>query len=188
MSAPSTASVFLTSKARKVSTLVLVREGRRLLLGMKKRGFGEGKWNGFGGKVEPGETVFEGAMREIQEECSIVPSDLCPAGVLAFDFPDGSCGPILVHVFRATEFTGDVKESEEMTPKWFDFDEIPFDDMWEDDKYWFPLFLKGEMFTGKFEFRDLHTMVSHDIRVLPSGMPWESALSDFLSGLKPDVA
>jgi len=38
---------------------------------MKKRGFGVGKWNGFGGKVENGETVFDGAMRELQEECSI---------------------------------------------------------------------------------------------------------------------
>ena len=42
-----------------------------VLLGMKKRGFGVGKWNGFGGKVENGETVFDGAMRELQEECSI---------------------------------------------------------------------------------------------------------------------
>ena len=50
---------------KKVLTLVLVRDvpQRRILLGMKKRGFGAGKWNGFGGKLEPGESVQEAAKR-----------------------------------------------------------------------------------------------------------------------------
>ena len=39
---------------------------------MKKRGFGEGKWNGFGGKVEVGETIVEAAAREVKEECGYV--------------------------------------------------------------------------------------------------------------------
>lgn len=36
---------------------------REILLGMKKRGFGMGKWNGFGGKIEGDETTEEGARR-----------------------------------------------------------------------------------------------------------------------------
>ncbi|CAN0505072.1 unnamed protein product, partial [Ectocarpus sp. 12 AP-2014] len=36
-------------------------DSKEILLGMKKRGFGEGKWNGFGGKVESGESVEEAA-------------------------------------------------------------------------------------------------------------------------------
>ena len=36
---------------------------KQVLLGMKKRGFGAGRYNGFGGKVEPGETVKEAAIR-----------------------------------------------------------------------------------------------------------------------------
>ena len=51
--------------ARKVLTLAFIRDGERLLLGMKKRGFGAGKWNGFGGKVDPGETILQGAVRYI---------------------------------------------------------------------------------------------------------------------------
>ena len=49
----------------KILTLVLIREPARVLLGMKKRGFGQGRWNGFGGKVEKGETILQGAIRLI---------------------------------------------------------------------------------------------------------------------------
>lgn len=48
---------------RKVFSLVFVRNASDILLGWKKRGFGQGKWNGFGGKVEPGETIIQGAVR-----------------------------------------------------------------------------------------------------------------------------
>lgn len=49
--------------ANKVLTLAFVRESTRILLGLKKRGFGQGLWNGFGGKVQPGETIEAGAVR-----------------------------------------------------------------------------------------------------------------------------
>ena len=41
----------MSDRKRKLLTLVFLREGGKVLLGMKKRGFGVGKWNGFGGKV-----------------------------------------------------------------------------------------------------------------------------------------
>nr|CAD7569503.1 unnamed protein product [Timema californicum] len=50
--------------ARKVLTLAIIRDGGNVLLGMKKRGFGKGKWNGFGGKVELGETIHQAAVRK----------------------------------------------------------------------------------------------------------------------------
>jgi 8-oxo-dGTP diphosphatase/2-hydroxy-dATP diphosphatase len=43
--------------------LVLVLKKSEILLGLKKRGFGEGKWNGFGGKIESGESVIQAAIR-----------------------------------------------------------------------------------------------------------------------------
>ena len=63
------ADMSIKTGSRKVLTLVFLRDATRVLLGMKKRGFGVGKWNGFGGKVEPGETVVEAAAREVTEEC-----------------------------------------------------------------------------------------------------------------------
>ena len=55
----------MEERKRKVLTLVFLRREGEVLLGMKKRGFGEGKWNGFGGKVEAGETIVEAAAREV---------------------------------------------------------------------------------------------------------------------------
>jgi 8-oxo-dGTP diphosphatase/2-hydroxy-dATP diphosphatase len=53
------------NKSIKVYTLVLIRNltERTILLGRKKRGFGIGKWNGFGGKVEANESVIDAAKR-----------------------------------------------------------------------------------------------------------------------------
>ena len=52
----------LAKKPHKLFTLMLVVKDGRVLLGEKKRGFGMGKWNGFGGKVEAGETILEAAI------------------------------------------------------------------------------------------------------------------------------
>ena len=49
--------------AKKLFSLVFIRNQQEILLGMKKRGFGKGKWNGFGGKILPQETLVQGALR-----------------------------------------------------------------------------------------------------------------------------
>ncbi len=47
----------------KLFTLLFVLRPGQVLLGMKKRGFGKGRWNGFGGKVHKGESIEEAAIR-----------------------------------------------------------------------------------------------------------------------------
>ena len=136
---------------KKILTLCIVYQYPKILLGMKKRGHGEGKWNGFGGKVEQGETIEEATKRETKEEAGIETSKIERLGILEFSYQDGS-GNMEVHVFCAKEFKGSLTESEEMKPKWFDINEIPYDQMWDDDKYWLPLFLKNKKFKGKFSF------------------------------------
>lgn len=118
---------------------------------MKKRGFGEGRWNGFGGKVMPDETIEEAAKREMQEESGVEVQGLEKMGVLEFEF-QGDPEILQVHIFRARDFSGEPTESEEMKPRWYHVDEIPFDSMWPDDKLWLPLFLEGKKFEGKFLF------------------------------------
>ena len=39
-----------------------------------------------------------------------------------------------------------------MKPRWFNINEIPYEEMWPDDQYWLPLLLNGKLFRGKFEF------------------------------------
>jgi 8-oxo-dGTP diphosphatase / 2-hydroxy-dATP diphosphatase len=148
---------------RKQLTLCIVHEHPRVLLGMKKRGFGAGRWNGFGGKVEESESVEDAARREMREECGVEIEDMEKAGVLAFDFQSGEVGPLEVHVFKVCSFHGEPVETEEMRPQWFALDEIPFADMWPDDPHWFPFFLQGRKFRGEFLFQGFDKMVKADI-------------------------
>lgn len=101
---------------KKVLTLCLVLKENKILLGLKKRGFGEGRWNGFGGKVEEGESVEEGAKRELLEESGIVAEKMEEVGVITFSFQEI---PKIqeVHIFKILEYSGEVKETEEMKPE-----------------------------------------------------------------------
>ena len=56
---------------RDTSLVFPVASDGRILLGRKRRGMGYGKWNGFGGKIEAGETMRECAARELFEECGL---------------------------------------------------------------------------------------------------------------------
>lgn len=129
----------------------MVIQENKILLGMKKRGFGAGRWNGFGGKVEEGETIEEGARRELTEEIGITATEMRKVGILEFSFQNDP--KILeAHIFKISAFTGEPTESEEMKPRWFGTDEVPFSEMWSDDIYWFPFLLAGKSFRGKFLF------------------------------------
>ncbi len=132
-------------------TLCLVHQHPRILLGMKKRGFGAGRWNGFGGKVEDGETIEEAAAREMREEAGLEAVAMEKSGVIDFEF-ENDTKVLEVHIFRVTKFGGEPLETEEMKPQWFHIDEIPFEQMWPDDAYWLPLLLEGKKFQGRFLF------------------------------------
>jgi len=130
----------------------MIRDNDRLLLGMKKRGFGAGWWNGFGGKLDKGEDLITAAKREVFEEVGITVEEIKPVGIIQFEFVNKPADTLQVHIFEVNKFSGQPAETEEMKPQWFDINAIPFDRMWPDDKFWVPLFLKGEKFTGRFLF------------------------------------
>lgn len=125
-----------------------------ILLGFKKVGFGAGKYNGFGGKVETGETVTSATVREVAEEVGVKVSEknLQPVGHLTFVFPANLAWNHVVYVFLTTVWEGDPVESVEMKPRWFAVNDIPFGQMWQDDIYWLPRILAGERIQGYFTF------------------------------------
>ncbi|XP_075216854.1 oxidized purine nucleoside triphosphate hydrolase-like [Lycorma delicatula] len=147
---------------RKVLTLVFIRNGRDILLGYKKRGFGKGKWNGFGGKLEEGETLEEAAKREVKEECGLTVEKLDKVGVIDFEFK-GDPVILNVHVFMTDQFSGSVVESEEMQPQWFSERDIPFNSMWADDKHWLPSILLEKKIKAFFLFEDHDTILNYNI-------------------------
>lgn len=129
---------------------------------MKKRGFGVGRWNGFGGKVSPGEKIEDAAKREMFEEAGIKLKNLDKVAIIEFEFK-GNPEILETHIFKSNDFDGVPTESEEMKPQWFCIDEIPFKEMWPDDIYWIPLFLKGKKFKGKFLFGEADAVLEKEI-------------------------
>jgi 8-oxo-dGTP diphosphatase/2-hydroxy-dATP diphosphatase len=151
---------------KKALTLCLAVRDGKILLGMKKRGFGMGKWNGFGGKVEPGETIEDAAKRETLEECGIVIRSMEQVAVNEFQFDDKMEEILEVYLFRVDIFSGEPIETEEMRPEWFAFADIPYDTMWADDRHWMPLFLAGKKFRTRFLFGAGEIILEKTIRVV----------------------
>lgn len=149
-------------------TLLLLKRDGKILLAMKKRGFGMGKWNGVGGKIEAGESIEDALVRECQEEIGVTPHNWKQIAELDFvqDAETEDPWHMYVHAYTAEEWTGEPAESEEMMPKWFNFDEIPYGDMWQDDEFWLPLVLAGNKVHGEFTFDINDKLLTHDVRVV----------------------
>jgi 8-oxo-dGTP diphosphatase len=129
---------------------------QQILLGFKKVGLGAGKYGGFGGKIETGETVAMAAVRELEEETGIkVPErDLQRMGHLTFLFPAKPDWSQVVHVFLVREWDDNPVESTEMIPAWFAIEDIPFQQMWQDVTHWLPRVLTGERIRASFTFKE----------------------------------
>ena len=144
------------------ATLVFVIRDGQVLLIRKKKGLGAGKINAPGGRIGPGETPAEGAVREAQEELHVTPTGVRRGGELRLQFVDGLS--LHVHVFTATGCEGSPQETDEAVPIWAPVEAIPYNEMWEDDRHWVPLMLSGRTFNGRFIF-DGDRMLDHELRV-----------------------
>ncbi len=147
------------------ATLLFVLRDGNILLIHKKTGLGAGKINGPGGRIEPGETARQGAIREVQEELCVTPTGVRQAGELSFQFVDGYS----LHgtVFTASSFEGELCETREAAPVWTPLERIPYDRMWADDSLWLPMLLEGRGFNGFFIF-DGDTMLDSKVNETPA--------------------
>ncbi|KAI0371310.1 hypothetical protein BV20DRAFT_965497 [Pilatotrama ljubarskyi] len=160
-------------KVKQYTNAFVIIDDQKVLLGFKKRGFGMGLWNGFGGKVDPGETPAQAAVRELEEEAGITAS-LKQCGTLFF-VVEGVDTAFNISVFSAYEYQGTVTETDEMRPEWFSIQHsllpprnplttidhggkpqelppVPLDKMWADDEFWMPLMFARRYFVGRADF------------------------------------
>jgi len=155
-------------RPRDVATLLFVIRGGEALLMRKKRGLGAGKINAPGGRLEPGETALQAAVREVEEEVCVRPVGARARGELRFQFVDGY--GLECHVFSADACEGEPAETDEAAPRWVPLDAIPYGEMWADDAVWLPLMLAGVGFSGRFVF-DGDRMLDHALELRDPAAP-----------------
>lgn len=146
-----------------LTTLMLIIKDNQMLLGVKKRGFGMGRLNGAGGKVESGESIHDAAIRETEEELGITPLNPRLVGTVVFGdlYYKGVAEDNVMSIFVANDYTGEPSESDEIAPEWHDIDNLPFDRMWGDDYYWMPEILKGKIIEAFFHYNENDEFTEH---------------------------
>ena len=150
----------------------LIKKGPRgklteILLARKKTGFGKGKVVGVGGNLEPGETVQQACVREIEEEISVQleEEDLERVAKLTFYFPAKPEWNRVVYVYFADRWQGTPESSREVDPFWVDVENLPIDEMWADSGLWLVDILSGRKIVGRFTFQpDNETLAEYEIK------------------------
>lgn len=145
-------------------TLLFLIKDDQILLAMKKRGFGAGRFNGVGGKLETDESIEQALIREAQEEINVTPIKFNKVADITFDeYYKNEQTLMRVHVFTSDEWEGQPTESEEMVPQWFNVDNVPYSDMWPDDPYWLPQVLNGSKVTAHFKLDKNDVILEHNV-------------------------
>jgi len=133
----------------KDTTLCILVKEKEILLGLKKAKIGKGKYNGFGGHVEPGESIEQAALRELKEETrGVIAVEFEKVAEIEYSFDVKKEWDQRMHVYLVKKWDGHPVETEEMTCQWFSKDNIPYNLMWDNDKYWLPLVLAGKRIRG----------------------------------------
>ncbi|HVB95349.1 MAG TPA: 8-oxo-dGTP diphosphatase [Nitrososphaerales archaeon] len=141
------------------ATICHIIRGRKLLLKKATRGISVGKWNAPGGKLEPGETPEQCARREVLEETGLRVSKLFHHGSLTFVMDGGKTVHTRAQVFSAQDAKGRATSSVEGEVRWYPLYKLPEGQMWEDDKFWVPLVLRGIRFDATFTYDEANRHV-----------------------------
>ncbi len=119
----------------------------------KQNDYHEGKWNGLGGKFDPGESPEECAIREIEEECGLKVKSLTMKGFITFPLFDGK-EDWYVFLFKTNEFEGKLIDSPEGHLEWIPNNKLTEINLWEGDKIFIPWLFEDKFFSAKFNYDD----------------------------------
>lgn len=147
--------------ARQIMTVAYVLRNEKILLGKKLLRLGAGLYNGFGGRQEKNDkTIEETAARELYEESGITALAMEKCGIFLVNH-DYNKKERELHFFLVKESEGEPKTSDEMIPVWFTPDAIPYNELWETDKYILPKFLAGQKLIGYFRLNNVNHVMAH---------------------------
>ncbi len=135
----------------KLATLVYVKQDGKTLMLHKAKGFQKGKWNGLGGKLEPGESPEECMRREVFEESGLAVKKAQLKGFLTwpqFDEEDDW----YAFVYVVTDFSGELKASDEGELHWIPNEEVMDLNLYDGDRVFLPWLEKNRLFSGKFRY------------------------------------
>lgn len=135
----------------KGSAVLVVKRERLLLVRKFEESLGKYRWKPLSGELLSGESPIEGAKREAYEESGLEVRQLEPCGELRCFF-EGKQEEWIIYLFATSSFEGELRSSEEGIVRWFPIDELPYDEMWTDDKHWLPHVLDGKKVVGSFHF------------------------------------
>lgn len=145
-------------------TLNYFIKDNQILLPLKKKKIGKGKHNGVGGRLEEGETHEQAMIRECIEEVGLQPTEYEYMAEISFNqIVDDERSVAIVYVYVCKSWTGNLIETEEMKPYWFDINNIPFDKTMDNDKYWLPLVLAGKKIIASFDLDENYVTLGQNI-------------------------
>ncbi len=140
----------------KLATLCYVRKDHQTLMVHRNKKANDmhlGKWNGLGGKLEPGETPEECVIRELYEETGLSVRSPQLKGVLTFPgFANDE--DWYAFVFIVTDFSGELIDSPEGALAWVEDARLLDLNLWEGDRIFIPWLDQPGFFSGKFTYRD----------------------------------
>ncbi len=155
---------------RDATLVFLIKKSKQgileICLAMKKRGFGINRWNGVGGKIEQGEGIIQAAKREAREEIGVEIDQINKVAELDFFFPHNEAWNQKVHVYFCENWQNEPVESDEMKPRWFSSQELPFNEMWPDDEFWVPQVLAGNLLKAEFTFGEGDIIENQKIQIV----------------------
>lgn len=162
-------------------SLMILKRDNKICLGIKKRGFGVGKLTEPGGKVEENETPLAAAIRETAEEVGVKIKSAHSAGTVIFRdlFYKGEPETDITHIFISDDFSGEITETDELEPDWYDINNLPFARMWSDAEHWIPEVLRGNIVDAYFRYGKDNTYSDFKVELAPNNCIAHFRDSDF---------
>lgn len=140
----------------KMSTICFLVRDNHIFLANKRRGFGAGFLNGYGGKKQPEDRSIEyTAVRELAEEGGVITSPEKLEKVAVIDFFEGETHIFECHIFFCRDWQGEFVETEEMeAPTPHDISNPPYERMWDADRVWLPLVCSGQKIRARSYYNE----------------------------------